>query len=155
MNGFPQYIYEFIDQRESYPYDLLLLADETVEAINKYLFDSEVFLVKREKEVIGVFCLYERDGTTVELKNMAVSETMQGKGIGSAVLDHIKDLYREKYDRIMIGTADVGAKQIDFYERNGFVKVGIKKNFFLDNYDLPIFENGVQLRDMVLLEYCL
>jgi len=145
--------YEIIDQRESYPYDLLLLADETVEAINKYLFDSEVFLVKMEKEAIGVFCLYERDGTTVELKNMAVSQTMQGKGIGSAVLDHIKDLSRKNYDRILVGTADVGTKQIDFYERNGFVKVGIRKNFYIDNYDLPIFENGVQLRDMVLLEY--
>jgi len=38
--------FEIISKKENYPYELLLLADETVESINKYIFDSIVYCVK-------------------------------------------------------------------------------------------------------------
>ena len=44
-------------------------------------------------------------------------------------------------------------RQIHFYEMNGFIKYTIRKDFFIENYDLPIFENGVQLKDMQLLKF--
>ncbi|WNY23036.1 hypothetical protein MmiHf6_03320 [Methanimicrococcus hongohii] len=56
------------------------------------------------------------------------------------------------YKQIIVGTADCGIKQIRFYEKNGFVKYNIKKNYFTDIYDTPIYENGVQLKDMVMLK---
>ncbi len=31
---------------DNYPYNLLLLADETTEAINKYLFESDVYIAE-------------------------------------------------------------------------------------------------------------
>ena len=40
---------------------------------------------------------------------------------------------------------------IPFYEKCGFRKHHKIKNFFLDNYDHPIIEEGVQLVDMVYL----
>jgi nicotinamidase-related amidase len=40
---------------------------------------------------------------------------------------------------------------IPFYEKCGFKRHHLIKNFFLDNYDHPIFEEGVQLVDMVYL----
>lgn len=39
---------------EKVPYDLLLLADETIEGINKYIFDSEIYVLEREKQIIAV-----------------------------------------------------------------------------------------------------
>lgn len=33
-------------RNDNYPYDLLLLADETKEEIHKYLFESEVYVAK-------------------------------------------------------------------------------------------------------------
>ena len=41
---------------------------------------------------------------------------------------------------------------IPFYEKCGFEKSHIIKNFFIKNYDKPIIENGVQLVDMVYLK---
>jgi ribosomal protein S18 acetylase RimI-like enzyme len=140
---------------EAWPYDLLLLADETIEAIHRYLFDSEVYVAifPDTEELVGVFCLYETDTATVELKNIAVAESCQGKGIGSSLIGKaIAIAEDEGYKEIIVGTGDCGVRQIRFYEKNGFVKYGIKENFFPDNYDAPIYENGVQLKDMVMLK---
>ena len=54
---------------------------------------------------------------------------------------------------IIVGTGDCGISQINFYEKNGFRKYDIRKNFFIDNFEKPIFENGIQLKDMILLKY--
>lgn len=138
---------------ENYPYDLLLLADETRDAIDKYLLSSDVYLVKLNRDKVGVFCLYHQDSETVELKNIAVSEKHQRQGIGEQMITQIKKICYPKYKRIIVGTADCGIKQIRFYERNGFQKYDVRKNFFIDNYPEPIFENGVQLKDMQLLKF--
>ncbi len=41
---------------------------------------------------------------------------------------------------------------VPFYEKCGFRKSHTIKNFFVDNYDHPIFECGKQLTDMVYLK---
>lgn len=140
---------------ENYPYDLLLLADETIEGINKYLFDSEVYVAKRIDNgiSIGVFCLRHINTDTIEIMNIAVAEQYQNTGIGSQLLvESFKIAKAQGYKEIILGTADCGIKQIRFYEKNGFVKYDIKKNYFTDIYDTPIYENGVQLKDMVMLK---
>ncbi|WP_374329256.1 GNAT family N-acetyltransferase [Soonwooa sp.] len=138
---------------DDYPYELLLLADETRNAIDKYLSSSDVFLAKLNNDNVGVFCLYHQDSETVELKNIAVSEKYQRQGIGEQMITHIKKICYPKYKRIIVGTADCGINQIRFYERNGFQKYDVRKNFFIDNYPEPIFENGIQLKDMQLLKF--
>lgn len=136
----------------NYPYELLLLADETIEAINKYLFDSDVYVAKIKEEKVGVFCLFPHDEETIEIMNIAVSLEMQNKGIGSLLMREIEKIARkENYKTIIVGTGDCGLRQIHFYERNGYSQYDLKKNFFLEKFDEPIFENGIMLKDMVML----
>ena len=142
-----------LDKSEELPYDLLLLADETVEAIDKYVHQSDVYVAELNDERMGVFCLCQVDAHRAEIKNMAIAEGYQGRGYGSLLMDGIKDIVRKDYTTLMVGTADAGARQIAFYEKNGFRKFGLKKNFFIDHYEAPIYEDGIQLRDMVLLKY--
>lgn len=47
-----------LNQGNKIPYDLLVLADETIEAINKYIFDSDLYIVEQEDKVIGISVLY-------------------------------------------------------------------------------------------------
>jgi len=140
---------------EELPYELLLLADETVEAIDQYVHQSDVYTAEMDDETIGVVCLYQVDAHTVEIKNMAIAEGYRGRGYGSLLLDSIKDITRKEYATLMVGTADAGIRQIAFYEKNGFRKFAVKKNFFIDQYEAPIYENGVQLKDMVMLKFAL
>lgn len=150
------YRLRLIEEREAYPFNLLLLADETMDAINKYIDDSDVFILEEGEAQLAVFCLYPIDASTLELKNIAVCESLQGQGIGGLLIQEVVAIGKKRgYSRLIVGTADCGIDQIRFYERNGFKKYGVKENFFLDNYAVPIIENGVQLKDMVMLEQIL
>jgi len=53
---------------EQIPYDLLLLADETTEAIERYIHDSEVYVIENEERLIGVCVLQPVDSSVVEIK---------------------------------------------------------------------------------------
>lgn len=148
----PAYYLELVEANSQLPYSLLLLADETRYAIDKYVFDSNVYVLRDGMDELAVFCLYQIDERILEIKNIAVCSELQGKGIGTLLIKEIVQIGRmQGYKELIVGTADCGVDQIRFYERNGFVKYGIKKDFFIENYEQPIVENGVQLRDMVML----
>ena len=137
----------------AYPMHLLLLADETVEAIERYLYESRVYSVWKEGEEIAVFCLYPQDDQWLEIKNIAVSTSYQNLHIGSYLIDKIKEIaLQQNYTALIVGTSDTGDAQIRFYERNGFILFDRRVNFFIDHYPAPIIENGRQMKDMVLFK---
>ncbi|REC46815.1 GNAT family N-acetyltransferase [Chryseobacterium pennipullorum] len=148
------YIFSKIASDSEIPYELLLLADETIEAINRYIFKSSIYLLHDGHENIAVMALYANSNTDLEIKNIAVSEHCQGQGIGSILIRKAKEIALEnQYQILTVGTSDTGFQQIRFYEKNGFVKTGVRKDFFTENYPAPIFENGFQMRDMILLTH--
>ncbi len=51
-----------------------------------------------------------------------------------------------------MGTGDVPST-VGFYRHCGFVYSHRIGNFFIDNYDHPIVEDGIRLKDMVYLKY--
>ncbi len=136
------------------PYKLLLLADETTEAIDQYIFNSDIYLLHNGTENIAVMALYRNSDTELEIKNIAVIESYRSKGIGSILISKAKEIALENhYKTLSVGTSDTGFQQIRFYEKNGFIKTGIRKDFFIENYPSPIYENGLQMHDMVLLTH--
>ncbi|WP_374464316.1 GNAT family N-acetyltransferase [Chryseobacterium sp.] len=136
------------------PYHLLLLADETKEAIDQYIFKSDVYLLHDGIEDIAVMALCKISETELEIKNVAVTESYRSKGIGSILMNKAKEIAKENhYKTLTVGTSDTGFQQIRFYEKNDFIKTGIRKNFFIENYPTPIYENGLQMWDMVLLTH--
>lgn len=134
------------------PYDLLLLGDETIEAINQYIFDSDIYIVEQKDKVIAIYALYSLNQDEIEIKNIAVDKAFQGQGIGRFLLQDATIKAKEKkYKTILIGTADTATKQLHLYRTAGFVVYEIKKGFFTDNYPATIMEDGIQLKDMVML----
>lgn len=138
---------------EKIPYHLLLLADETTEGIDRYIRESDIYIVENKGRFIAVYVLQPVDSSVIEIKNIAVDREYQGRGIGLSMLsDAIRRAGEEGYSEIIIGTATQAARQISLYEKAGFKKYAIKKDFYLRLYPDPIIENGVQLRDMVMLK---
>jgi ribosomal protein S18 acetylase RimI-like enzyme len=136
------------------PYHLLLLADETKEAINQYIFNSDIYLLHDGTENIAVMALCKISDTELEIKNIAVIESYRSKGIGSILMNKAKEIAKENhYKTLTVGTSDTGFQQIKFYEKNGFIKSGVLKDFFIENYPDPIYENGLQMHDMVVLSH--
>lgn len=129
--------------------DLLLLADEQERMIDKYLSSGDLFALY-DGDLKSVCVVLPVDKDTCELKNIATYERYQGKGYGRALLNFIFSFYISIYKTILVGTGEVPAI-LSFYESFGFKESGRVKNFFTDNYDHPMFENGVQLMDMIYL----
>jgi len=143
-----------INSGSEIPYDLLLLADETVEAIDKYIFNCDIYLLQDKLLDIAVMALYPNSSTELEIKNIAVLENYRSQGIGGLLIDKAKQIAKESgFKTLTVGTSDTGFQQIKFYEKNGFLKKGMRKDFFIDNYPFPIYENGLQMHDMLILAH--
>jgi aminoglycoside 6'-N-acetyltransferase I len=134
---------------EPIPYSLLLLADASIHAIDKYIHKCTIYLITSGNNTLGVCAIQEVDANTIEIKNLAVSEEFRNCGVGSCCLQKIEAIYPLK--NILVGTGDGSLDALRFYKKNGFEALAIRKNFFLNNYHNPIVENGMQLRDQIVL----
>jgi len=128
---------------------LLLLADEQEDMIDKYLEDGDMYALY-DDDLKTVCVVAAIDEETCELKNIATYPKYQGKGYARALIRYISDLYKDNYKTMLVGTGKVPSV-LSFYESCGFEKSHRIKDFFTDNYDHPMFEEGVQLIDMVYL----
>ena len=130
--------------------DLLLLADEQEDMIDRYLERGTMYVL--EDGGVKAQCVVTDEGDNVlELKSIAVEPNWQGRGYGKAMVDFLVQTYKEQYRVLQVGTGD-SPSTIPFYEACGFRRHHLVKNFFTDHYDHPIYEDGVQLVDMVYLQ---
>lgn len=129
---------------------LLLIADEQEDMINRYLDKGTMYVL--DDDGIKCECVVTDEGRGVlEIKNIAVCPDCRGKGYGKAMIEYIAGKYRSDFAVLLVGTGD-SALTVPFYEKCGFTRSHSVKNFFIDNYDHPIFECGVQLVDMIYLQ---
>ena len=119
------------DKRRYLP--LLLVGDEQEEMVMRYLPHGSLFV-----------CF--------ELKNLAVEPCRQRQGHGRRMVAFVVRRYAEQgYRTLRVGTGETPST-LSFYAQCGFRPAGRIPDFFTRNYDHPIVEEGVLLRDMILLE---
>lgn len=136
---------------EEAPLELLLEADPSEENVRRYLAESTCYLAEEDGLAVAICVLGPVRNGRVELFNIAVRPDFQKQGIGTQLLEYvIQQAGRSGAECIELGTGTFGY-QLAFYQRAGFRVDSIIKNFFTDNYDEPIFELGIQLRDMLRL----
>jgi GNAT superfamily N-acetyltransferase len=123
------------------------LGDEQESMILKYLERGELFILY-DTDLKTVCVVTQEDENTCEIKNIATYEIEQGKGYGSLMMKHIIKNYKDKCDTLLVGTGNDN-KILSFYKKYGFVYSHTVKDFFVDNYDHKMFENGQQLIDMI------
>ncbi len=129
---------------------LLLLADEQEDMIDRYLERGTMYVL--DDNGVKAECVVTDEGDRIlEIKNIAVEPDSHGMGYGRRLIEAIAELYASDFDTLRVGTGD-STLTIPFYEKCGFKRHHTIKNFFIDNYDHPIFEGGVQLIDMIYLE---
>ena len=142
-------IFEVTENKKQY-LDLLLMADEQEDMIDRYLDKGEMYVL--DDDGIKCECVVTDEGNGVlEIKNIATAIECQGKGYAKALIDFVVKKYKGQYNILQVGTGD-SPLTVPFYEKCGFTRSHIKANFFIDNYNHPIYECGVQLVDMVYLQ---
>lgn len=132
--------------------DLLLLADPDEKMVLSYIHTGEMFVLYEENIPASLALVIKSDGNIVEIKNLATHEDKQGKGYASQLINYISHHYKEYFDYLIIATANSSLNNLIFYKSLGFSQYKTIKNFFIDNYDQPIFEEGIQARDLIYLK---
>ena len=130
--------------------DLLLLADEQESMIDKYLERGTLFALYDDG--LKSVCVVTDEGNgSFEVQSLATYEQFQKHGYGRRLLNHVFDYYKGKGTTMLIGTGDV-PWILSFYESCGFELSHRLENYFVENYDKPMFEEGIQLKDKVYLK---
>ena len=142
-------IIEVTDNKKQY-LDLLLLADEQEDMIDRYLDRGRMFVLFDGGVRCECVVTDEGDGVA-EIKNIATAPKYLRCGYGTAMIDFIVKEYSGRYTVLQVGTGD-SPLTVPFYEKCGFVRSHVLPDFFTDNYDHPIYECGVLLTDMVYLQ---
>ena len=129
--------------------EFLFLADEQEDMIDKYINRGTMYIL--EDNGVKAECVVTDEGNGIlEIKNIATNPKFQGMGYGKSLIDFVANKYKNKFSILQVGTGDSPAT-IGFYIKCGFSHSHIIKNFFTDNYNHPIYEEGVKLVDMIYL----
>ena len=128
---------------------LLLLADESESMVDQYLGRGEMFVLEDGGVKAECVVTKELEGT-YELKNIAVVPGSQRKGYGKCLVEFCFSYYTD-CKVMLVGTGDCGSA-LNFYHSCGFTESHRVKDFFVDNYDHAMFEDGKQLVDMIYLK---
>ena len=128
---------------------LLLLGDESERMIARCLGQSTLYVGFLSGEAVAVCCTVGLDDGVVEVKNLAVAPGFGRRGIGRMMLAHAERYSRGH--RVILGTGETPST-LRFYRSCGYVYSHRIPDFFTANYDNPIVEEGVTLRDMIYLK---
>ncbi|MDR0819851.1 MAG: GNAT family N-acetyltransferase [Oscillospiraceae bacterium] len=127
--------------------ELLLLADEQENMIDKYLERGDLFALY-DGELKSTCVVTDEGGGVFELQSLATYEKFQRQGFATKLIEYIREYYSGTGRTLIVGTGDTPTI-VSFYERRGFRFSRRIENYFLEHYDNPIIEDGVQLTDKV------
>ena len=140
-----------VTERKKRYLDLLLLADEQEDMIDRYLERAIMYVLEENGQIIAQCALTDEGGGVLELKSLSVLPQFQKRGYGAALIRFVEDTFRGRFHTLQVGTGD-SPLTVPFYQKCGFAQHHRVKDFFPKNYDHPIVEAGVTLTDMVYLQ---
>ena len=127
--------------------ELLLEADPEIEVVKKYIDKGDMYvLFEDDNTPVAEIIITKVNDEECELKNIATSKSVRGKGYAGKLISYVFEIYSKKYKRMIVGTTE---NMIPFYVLKGFNKYHhTVKNFFIDNYKEPIYDGKLHCIDM-------
>ena len=88
-----------------------------------------------------------------EIVYIAVAPELRGRGYGKQIMHFFQqELGRRGGQTLLVGTANAALDNIAFYQKCGLRLFEIRRDYFA-YIQPPIAENGIILRDMIVLRY--
>jgi len=135
---------------------LFELAEDSPAELDSYLDAGRVLVALSGQEVIGHLQLVDTDRPgRVELKNMAVREAVQGRGVGARLVDAALGLAAAgSATEMVVATAAADVGNLRFYQRQGFRLLSVERDAFgpATGYPSGLTIDGIVLRDRVWLD---
>jgi GNAT superfamily N-acetyltransferase len=135
---------------------LFELAEDSADELDAYIDAGRVLVAHDGGEIAGHLQLTETGRPDeLEIKNMAVRERRQRRGIGRALVAAAVDVAREEgRATLLVATAAADIGNLRFYQRLGFRMRSIERDAFTEatGYAPGIVIDGIELRDRVWLD---
>ena len=120
-----------IDENKKRYLHLLLLADEQEDMVDRYLERGTMYVL--DDNGVKAECIVTDEGNGVlEIKNIATLPDYQKQSYARKLIDFLVAKYSEQYSVLQVGTGD-SPLTIPFYEKCGFIRSYVVKDFFIDN----------------------
>ena len=110
------------------------------ETLGKEILESELdskitkfYVATINNEVVGYIGRYEYVGE-VEILNFVVDEDYQRQGIGQMLFDKMLNEIKE-INKITLEVRRSNQKAINFYYKNGFKEIHVRKNYYKNGED--------------------
>ncbi len=133
---------------------ILLQAEESERALRWGLANlvDAVYCMRIDAKSIAVATVQWR-ADPAEVIELAVHPAFHGQGHGRRMLEWIlAEAQNRAKTSLIVGTANSSIGNIAFYQRCGFRMDHVRRDYFF-YYRTPIYENGIQIRDMLVFSY--
>lgn len=133
---------------------LLLQAEESEQRLRWGLahLDDAVYRMDDAGELVGAATMQWRNDPC-EIMELAIAPERQRQGLGKQLVAWLLDEARRRGNvAVLVGTANASIDNLAFYQRCGFRMEQVRKDYF-SHYREPVYENGIQVRDMLVFRY--
>ena len=135
---------------------LFELADDSPRELDRYIDAGRVLVAYDGDRVVGHLQLTDAaEAGAGEIRNMAVEEAWQGRGIGRALVGAAIALARaDGHATLVVATATADIGNLRFYQRLGFRLRAIERDAFTPatGYPPDLEADGIPVRDRVWLD---
>ena len=99
---------------------------------------SNFYVYELNDEVVGYIVVWDL-GESMEIADFAFKKEIQGKGCAKFLLDYI--LKEHGYNKdCFLEVAENNFRAIGFYEKMGFKKIAVRKNYYGKNIDAIVMK---------------
>nr|WP_315173838.1 GNAT family N-acetyltransferase [uncultured Flavobacterium sp.] len=110
------------------PKDELVLSNPVEEIINK---GGKIYYALYDKEIIGTVSLIKMNATTFELSKMAITEKVQGLGIGRQLIDFcIEEAKKLGIKKLILYSSRQLKPALHLYESFGFKEIPVESGVY-------------------------
>jgi len=111
-----------------------------------------VYRMDDDGQLVGAATMQWR-GDPCEMMELAIAPGRQGQGLGKHLVAWLIEEARRRGKRqMLVGTANSSIDTIVFYQKCEFRMDQIRKDHF-SYYGEPHYEDGIQVRDMLVFRY--
>ncbi len=103
--------------------------EEIKNRIMKSVYD--VFIALFDNQIVGTVSLSIKNQDILYIRSMAVDPDFQRIGIGNFILENITSYYeKRKIKKFILESSKPLNNALNFYEKHGFKKTGLNRDFF-------------------------
>jgi len=101
------------------------------------LFEDErakIIIAQSQEKIVGYIIIYDNEDS-LDIMKIAVKEKYKRENVGTMLLGFLKDKFNKN---IFLEVRESNQRAIDFYIKNSFDKISIRKKYYKDNNENAI-----------------